>query len=202
MVQATCSVCQGSFSVWMKWLCFIYDSVYPEHRLLVTALTLFNIQSDAEEPPFSEEELTLVVHGNPGFGRETRVCLADFESEATVPDWLPADRWEDLLTFSVLPKPLEGLCVRVAENSEAWKKWYNLPQPEVTACAVWTIWVSCCVYPLTKHWGRDALLVTPGDVIVWLLVYQNVFAFYRIMFAFLFHYVLFLVEAEAFDWDN
>nr|CAB3238693.1 dynein heavy chain 8, axonemal-like [Phallusia mammillata] len=108
----------------------LYGSVHPEHRILITTLTLLNIQMDAAEPPFTEEESNLLVHGNPGLGAETKVSLSDFGSDGSAPEWLPADRWEDLLAYSVLPGALEGICVHVAEDEDHWKSWYELQNPE------------------------------------------------------------------------
>ena len=97
----------------------------------MTALDLLNIQLDGADAAFTEEETTFLVHGNPGFGCSLSISLSDFECSASVPDWLPADRWEDLLAFSVLPGSLEGICVRVAENNEQWKAWFHEVAPEV-----------------------------------------------------------------------
>ncbi|CAK8694749.1 unnamed protein product [Clavelina lepadiformis] len=109
----------------------IYGSIFPEHRLHVTALTLLNILSEEADDPFLEEELVLLIHGNPGFGRPLKISLLDFECNAPVPDWMPADRWEDLLAFSILPSTMEGVCVRVAESSDLWKIWYESKEPEL-----------------------------------------------------------------------
>lgn len=98
----------------------------------MTALALLNIQSEGAEVPFTEEELALTIHGNPGFGRQLPFGLEDFDCSSPVPDWLPADRWEDLLAFSILPGSLEGICARVATSSEMWKLWYESDEPEVS----------------------------------------------------------------------
>jgi len=68
------------------------------------------------------------VLGNPGLGLS--LSLEDFGSDAKAPEWLPKDRWENIMAISVLPGPLDNLCVRIAENSAAWEKWYNSSVPE------------------------------------------------------------------------
>jgi len=73
-----------------------------------------------------------MVHGNPGFGRQIPFSLEDFDCTSPIPPWLPADRWEDLLAFSILPGNLEGICARVAQASEVWKAWYDSSEPEVS----------------------------------------------------------------------
>ena len=72
-----------------------------------------------------------MVHGNPGFGRQIPFSLEDFDCTAPEPPWLPTDRWEDLLAFSLLPGTLEDICARVAEASDMWKAWYDADEPEV-----------------------------------------------------------------------
>lgn len=56
--------------------------------------------------------------------------MSDFDCKAEVPDWLSKEKWEDVLALSVLPGPLDSLCVDVAINSEQWKEWYTSPYPE------------------------------------------------------------------------
>ena len=106
--------------------------MFPSHRLEVTALTLLNIQLEQVEPPFSEEELALLIHGNPGFGKSIQLSLSDFMSLASPPEWIAPDKWEDILTYSVLPGGLESICVTIADDSESWRTWSNLKEPEVT----------------------------------------------------------------------
>ena len=72
-----------------------------------------------------------MVHGNPGFGKQLPFGLEDFECTSPVPEWLPADRWEDLLAFSILPGSLEGICAKVANSSDLWRSWYENAEPEV-----------------------------------------------------------------------
>ena len=52
------------------------------------------------------------ITGNPGLGMQ--LSLADFDSDDFIPGWLPPDKWEDLLAVSVLPGPLDSLCVQVS----------------------------------------------------------------------------------------
>lgn len=130
---------------------FLFFSILPEHRIHVSALTLLSIELDASVetgesgrkskslPPdeaekkalFTEEELTLLIQGNPGFGGSITIGLEDFECTSLVPDWIPAVYWEDVLAISVLPGPLEGICVHIADAAEQWKTWFNTDKPEV-----------------------------------------------------------------------
>uniref|UniRef100_H3B7U7 Dynein heavy chain C-terminal domain-containing protein n=1 Tax=Latimeria chalumnae TaxID=7897 RepID=H3B7U7_LATCH len=41
------------------------------------------------------------------------------------PAWLPHNLWERLLAISVVPGPLDGVCVQVAKKSLQWENWYN-----------------------------------------------------------------------------
>ena len=59
-----------------------------------------------------------------------QLSLSDFDCDADPPEWLPAEKLEDLMAVSVLPGPLDGLCVHVATYSEEWKEWYQSHQPE------------------------------------------------------------------------
>ena len=70
--------------------------------------------------------------GNPGLGMQ--LSLQDFDCrDAETPTWLPTEKWEDILALSVLPGPLDSLCVDFAANSEAWMEWYRSPYPEKLA---------------------------------------------------------------------
>ena len=60
-----------------------------------------------------------------------QLSLADFECKKETPTWLPANKWEDILAISVLPGPLDSLCVHMAEDSDAWKAWYRADKPEM-----------------------------------------------------------------------
>lgn len=66
--------------------------------------------------------------GNPGLGLQ--LSLSDFGSEAQPPSWLAKDIWENIMALSVLPGPLDNLCVKVAEDSEGWSKWFSSETPE------------------------------------------------------------------------
>ena len=59
-----------------------------------------------------------------------QLSLSDFDCDAMPPSWLPADKWEDMLAVSVLPGPLDSLCVQIASNAEEWKTWYRSLKPE------------------------------------------------------------------------
>ena len=60
-----------------------------------------------------------------------QLSLQDFDCrDAETPTWLPTEKWEDILALSVLPGPLDSLCVDFATNSEAWREWYHSPYPE------------------------------------------------------------------------
>ena len=57
------------------------------------------------------------------------LSLADFDcAAARLP--LPADKWDDVLAVSVLPGPLDSLCVRMARQPDAWMAWYESVRPE------------------------------------------------------------------------
>ena len=66
--------------------------------------------------------------GNPGLGMQ--LTLADFDCKDLPPEWLPKEKWEDILALSVLPGPLDSLCVNFALNSESWRNWYKGEYPE------------------------------------------------------------------------
>ena len=69
--------------------------------------------------------------GNPGLG--IPLSLADFDcppGEVAPPGWLPQDKWDDILAVSVLPGPLDSLCVNMAVNSDEWRVWYHSDLPE------------------------------------------------------------------------
>ncbi|XP_033103095.1 dynein heavy chain 9, axonemal-like [Anneissia japonica] len=106
----------------------IRQSLYEEHRLLFSTMLCLNIQYEGANH-FSEEELALLLQGNPGFGG-MELTLADFDCKAKQPSFLPEAKWEDMLALSVLPGPLDSLCVHVAEQPEAWEEWYKLDAPE------------------------------------------------------------------------
>ena len=73
---------------------------------------------------------TLLFSGNPGLGLQ--LSLADFGSEAQPPTWLARDVWENIMALSVLPGPLDNLCVKIAEDSDGWYKWFCSETPEKT----------------------------------------------------------------------
>ena len=58
------------------------------------------------------------------------LTLADFDCDEAVPEWLPSDKWDDVIAMSVLPGPLDSLCVQVAENADEWEAWYKTDMPE------------------------------------------------------------------------
>ena len=58
------------------------------------------------------------------------LSLADFECSGSAPHWLPSDKWDDILAASVLPGPLDCVCVKFVEHSDEWKQWYELDSPE------------------------------------------------------------------------
>ena len=59
-----------------------------------------------------------------------QLTLSDFDCKDDPPDWLPQEKWEDILALSVLPGPLDSLCVNFAQNTDAWKSWYKGDYPE------------------------------------------------------------------------
>lgn len=65
-----------------------------------------------------------------------QLTLGDFDCKKNPPAWLSQEKWEDILALSVLPGPLDSLCVDFAINSDAWKSWYDSPYPEKEAMPV------------------------------------------------------------------
>ena len=59
-----------------------------------------------------------------------QLTLSDFDCKDPPPDWLAQEKWEDILALSVLPGPLDSLCVNLAQNAAAWKDWYKSEYPE------------------------------------------------------------------------
>ncbi|XP_033641711.1 dynein beta chain, flagellar outer arm-like [Asterias rubens] len=106
----------------------IRQSLYEEHRLLFSTMLCLNIQYETTEL-FSEEELALLLQGNPGLGN-MELSLEDFDCDSPVPCFLTQDKWEDLMAISVLPGPLDGLCVQFAQRSSEWEAWYKCAEPE------------------------------------------------------------------------
>lgn len=52
------------------------------------------------------------------------------DSEVAVPDWLPSDQWQRLLSVSLLPGPLNGLFQTVVDDHRNWKAWFESENPE------------------------------------------------------------------------
>ncbi|XP_071095883.1 uncharacterized protein [Haliotis cracherodii] len=109
-------------------------SLYEEDCLLFATLACLNIQNEGGEV-FSNEEMSLLLQGNPGLGMQ--LTLSDFDCSDEPPQWMPREKWEDILALSVLPGPLDSLCVDFAQNSAAWKIWYKstYPEREALPCA-------------------------------------------------------------------
>ncbi|XP_058857324.1 dynein beta chain, ciliary-like isoform X3 [Acipenser ruthenus] len=107
----------------------INQSLYPEHSLVFSAMLTLYIQLQSGGS-LSEEELALLFQGFQGCG-SVALTLNDFGSDADPPAWLPPERWESLLGLSVLPGPLDSVCVQVAESSTEWETWYNSDHPEL-----------------------------------------------------------------------
>lgn len=59
-----------------------------------------------------------------------QLTLSDFDSKDSPPTWLSQEQWEDVMALSVLPGPLDSLCVSFASASQAWHQWYTTPYPE------------------------------------------------------------------------
>src|SRR6218665_5510 len=66
--------------------------------------------------------------GDAGF--DQRLELDDVSSIEQPPDWLPPDKWQNILLASLLQGPLNGLCRKITENAAKWKTWYLLSCPE------------------------------------------------------------------------
>ncbi|XP_064650622.1 uncharacterized protein LOC135502065 isoform X3 [Lineus longissimus] len=105
----------------------IKQSLYEEDRLLFATMMCLNIQAEKDDQ-FPESEVSLLTQGNPGLN--IQLTLADFNCDAPVPTWLPSERWDELLSLSVLPGALANLCVNVAEDSEKWEVWYEASEAE------------------------------------------------------------------------
>ncbi|GFO25145.1 dynein beta chain, ciliary-like, partial [Plakobranchus ocellatus] len=105
--------------------------LFEEDRLLFSTLMCLNMKVEAGED-ITNEEMSLFLQGNPGLGMQ--LSLQDFDCrDGETPTWLPTEKWEDILALSVLPGPLDSLCVDFACNGEAWKDWYQSPYPEKLA---------------------------------------------------------------------
>ncbi|CAH1797693.1 unnamed protein product [Owenia fusiformis] len=109
----------------------IHRSLFEEHRLLFATMLCLNIQVENGEK-ISDEEMAILLQGNPGIGMT--LTLADFDCNSEIPRWLPKDKWEDVFALSVLPGSLDSLCVHIACNSEVWEEWYKSDLPEVEPC--------------------------------------------------------------------
>lgn len=59
-----------------------------------------------------------------------QLTLEDFDCKDTPPDWIPQEKWEDIMALSVLPGSLDSLCINFAQNSSAWNAWYKSDHPE------------------------------------------------------------------------
>ncbi|XP_070202269.1 uncharacterized protein [Littorina saxatilis] len=105
----------------------VKQSLLEEDHLLFRTLLCLNIQLEAGED-FSAEEMSLFLQGNPGLGMQ--LTLSDFDSKDSPPAWLSKDKWEDILALSVLPGPMDSLCVSFASASDAWHQWFKSPYPE------------------------------------------------------------------------
>ncbi|KAJ8316357.1 hypothetical protein KUTeg_006371 [Tegillarca granosa] len=105
----------------------IRQSLYEEDCLLFATLLCLNIEAEGMES-FTNEEMSLLLQGNPGLGMQ--LTLADFDCKDDPPNFLPQEKWEDILALSVLPGPLDSLCVNFAQNADAWKEWYKSEHPE------------------------------------------------------------------------
>ncbi|XP_076457719.1 uncharacterized protein LOC143291635 isoform X3 [Babylonia areolata] len=105
----------------------VKQSLLEEDHLLLRTLLCLNVQLEAGED-FSSEEMSLFLQGNPGLGMQ--LTLSDFDSKDSPPAWLSQDRWEDILALSVLPGPLDSLCVSFAAASDTWHEWFKSPYPD------------------------------------------------------------------------
>ncbi|XP_069115919.1 uncharacterized protein [Argopecten irradians] len=127
----------------------VRESLYEEDCLLFTTLLTLNIQAEGMEN-FSNEEMSLLLQGNPGLGMQ--LTLEDFDCKDSPPDWMPQEKWEDIMALSVLPGPLDSLCINMAQNSDGWQAWYRSPHPEKEALP-----------PLTPVEGEASIENRPGS---------------------------------------
>ena len=80
-----------------------------------------------------------------------QLTLSDFECDDEPPTWLPGDKWDDIMAVSVLPGPLDSLCVQIAKNADTWQTWYTCDQPEPVDLPIKAGPRKCDCYPrLTK----------------------------------------------------
>ena len=97
-----------------------FRSLHPEHRLLFAAFMTLKLRWTE----ISREELLFLIHGNPHH-HET-ISLESFGTPLAHPDWIPKDRFHDVMALSLLPTaPLSGLCRDMVENEIEWKSWLN-----------------------------------------------------------------------------
>ena len=96
-----------------------------------------------------------------------QLTLQDFDNTGDPPSWLPAQKWEDVMAVSVLPGPLDSLCVHLANNDEAWKNWYQHSEPETLALPLneqgWCSHYSSFPNPEISKLMSIFLVATPED---------------------------------------
>ncbi|XP_075240849.1 dynein beta chain, ciliary-like isoform X3 [Convolutriloba macropyga] len=94
----------------------------PEHRLMFSVFLTLKMKWSE----ISSEEMFFLFYGNLQERMDSK-GLEDFGiSSTSTPDWIPKDRFDDIITVSVLQdSPLHGLCRDIVENSDAWLKWYS-----------------------------------------------------------------------------
>ncbi|XP_015223291.2 uncharacterized protein [Lepisosteus oculatus] len=107
----------------------INQSLYPEHSLVFSCMLSLYIQMEGEGA-LREEEVSFLLKGFQDYDG-VPPSLRDLGSEGLPPAWMPAEQWECLLALSLLPGPLEGVCVQIAEHSTEWERWFNLDYPEL-----------------------------------------------------------------------
>ncbi|XP_066552099.1 dynein axonemal heavy chain 9-like [Amia ocellicauda] len=81
------------------------------------------------EGAIEEEELSFLLKGcrcYPGHP----LSLGDFGCDAEPPAWIPPNQWESVLSLSLFPGPLDGVCVQIVEHSSEWEIWFRLDCPE------------------------------------------------------------------------
>jgi hypothetical protein len=47
--------------------------------------------------------------------------------ETQIPNWIPADNWNDLLALSLLQGELDHFVIAIISAENEWRKWYESP---------------------------------------------------------------------------
>ncbi|KAM8977325.1 uncharacterized protein RCH25_043181 [Pelodytes ibericus] len=100
----------------------LIQSLLPEHSTLACALLFLATQQVENENAFMEKELEFFAQGSGLFDKTERDFIT---SSINQPSWMSLEIWEDLISLSVISRPLKLVCAQVAENPSVWESWYN-----------------------------------------------------------------------------